>query len=688
MAAWETWLQRIPSPQELDRLTNNARLAYQPDRDVPIYALGVIGTLILATVMALAWRRRLSDVRSDSQLRSMRWLLWVHFPAAAFFVLLPMLWLGAASLSWISSILATVACVALLRATDSETLALPAVLRLRLLARYGVQPCLAAGLIVLLVYIPDITQVTGWLYQLDRFHHWDYYVMGPALAFRHGAALGTDFYCQYGVAWPMLLAQASQIAPLTYKMAVHFAVVFGCAYFFALYVLLRLLLKSAPWAFVGLLLGLFFQLYSGTDNGLPMWCWPSSTVLRSSVDLILFAVCLAYARRNRAWLGLPVGALAGLVILFSTDTGVYVTPALVVFMLAVPRLRAGATGPRRAWLFSLGVVAGLAGTLIPGLALASRGTLLHAEFWRGWLEAILAYGGGLSQLPIGGAMLDWSAYLFFTAQLLVYLFFLGSAIEKSLRRALSPEDSLLGMIAVYGLGALMIFIGRSHPFNLYHPSIPFCILLTSALARAGGKIAASLEAAWPAAESPLLAATLRTAPWACVFLALIAVCSNSGCQYYPNVLHWTFRDRHVSRPDENYLFVQRQDVLLPENLRRMAQRFTAITDVLTKLSEGGRNSVAMIDYADTHFLVQADLKPYFRYSPLIPAIWLKEQIEQIERQLADRGPDYVVVPDQAPMTLIPQVRETEVYDRLLARVKERYTLLGNVSDMKVFKRNP
>ncbi|MEI8372890.1 MAG: hypothetical protein WCJ35_08655 [Planctomycetota bacterium] len=686
MAAWETWLRRIPSPIEVDRLTIIGKCWYQPDQDLPIYVVGIVGILILATAMVLAWQRRVANTHSENHLRFMRWLLWIHFPVAGFFVLLPMLWLGAVPLTWISASLAMATCGALLLATYFETLGMPAGLRLSPAAQYGVQSCVAVGLIVLLVYMPDITLVTGWIYQLDKFHHWDFYVMAPALAFRHGAALGTEFYCQYGVAWPMLLAQASAIVPLTYKMAIHFAVVFGCAYFLAVYFLFRLLLKSTPWALTGLLLTLFFQLFSGTD-GLPNWCYPSSTVLRSSLDLLLFVVCLAYARRNRAWLGLPAGVLLGLVTLFSTDTGVYLSAALVMYMLAVPRLQTGAIGPRKGWIFILGVVAGLAGTLILGLAIASRGTLLHSEFWRGWLEPLLVYGGGIGQLPIGGAVVEWSAYLLFTVELLVYLFFFGRVLDKSLRKTLSPEDLILGMIAVYGLGTIMIFIGRSHPFNLYHSSVPFCILLTSAFAWVGTKITRSLKFAWPTTEAPLLGATLRTAPWVCVYLALIAVCSNNGYQHYPNLLHWAFRDQYVARPADNYLFAQRRDVLLPENLRPMAQRFTAITDAITKLSEGGRNSIAVIDFADTHFLVQADLKPYFRYSPLIASLHFKEQIDLVERQLADCPPDYVLIPDQAPMTIL-RVQPTDVYDRLLTRVNQRYTLLGNVYDMKVFKRNP
>jgi hypothetical protein len=483
----------------------------------------------------------------------------------------------------------------------------------------------------------------------------------------------------------MLLAQASTIAPLTYKMAVHFAVVFGCAYFLVVFVFLRLLLKNAPWALAGLLLALFLQLFSGSRES-PKWIWPSSTVLRSSLDMVFLVVCLTYARRNWTWLGLPAGALLGLVILFGIDTGVYLTAAFVAFLLAVPRLQISAIGSRRTWLFALLAVVGLAGTLIPGLAIASRGTLLQSAFWRGWIESLLEYGGGLGQLPVGLALGLWTDYLFFSMEILVYLFFVSSALEKSLRKSLSPESLMLGTIALYGLGTMTIFIGRSHPFNLYHPSIPFCILLTSAFAWTGVELGGRLEAARPAPGAPLLRATLRTVPWACVYLALIAVCANGNFQQYPNLLHWSSCDRPVARPLDNYLFAQRRDALLPEALRPEVQRFAAITDELMQLSEGGRNSIAVIDIAETYYLVQADLKPYFRYSPLLASLYFKEQVDLIDRQLADHPPAYVLIPDKAPM-IDQQVRSTDVYDRVMARLNERYTLLEKVYDMIVFKRD-
>ena len=166
---------------------------------------------------------------------------------------------------------------------------------------------------------------------------------------------------------------------------------------------------------------------------------------------------------------------------------------------------------------------------------------------------------------------------------------------------------------------------------------------------------------------------------------LVAVFAKENFQNYPNLLHWSYRDRHLSRPADNYLFAQRRDALLPEDLRPEAQGFAAITDELTELSAGGRNSIAVIGFAETHFLVQADLKPYFRYSPVLPNLVFKEQVDLIERQLLDHPPDYLLIFDQSPMT-DPDVRAADVCDQIIMRLKERYKLVETVHDILVFKR--
>ena len=47
---------------------------------------------------------------------------------------------------------------------------------------------------------------------------------------------------------------------------------------------------------------------------------------------------------------------------------------------------------------------------------------------------------------------------------------------------------------------------------------------------------------------------------------------------------------------------------------------------------------------DTKFLLQADLKPYFRYSPLLGLIFTKRQEAAVLDKLRNDPPDYLVLP--------------------------------------------
>ena len=38
---------------------------------------------------------------------------------------------------------------------------------------------------------------------------------------------------------------------------------------------------------------------------------------------------------------------------------------------------------------------------------------------------------------------------------------------------------LLATVAAYGLALLLLFVNRSHPFNLCHPMVPFAVVLTA-----------------------------------------------------------------------------------------------------------------------------------------------------------------------------------------------------------------
>ena len=537
-----------------------------------------------------------------------------------------------------------------------------------------------------IVYIPQPERLVALAYLSDHFHHLDFYAMAPALAFRHGLALGTDFYSQYGVGWPMILAFLSNFTALSYTLLFAMIVIWGCLYFGILYAFLRQLLGSWAWAMTGLLIALLLQLLSGAW-GQPKWLWPSSTVARYSMDVLVFSACLLHARSGRPWLGLLAGIFAAIAVLLGTETGVYLLVCLVLYPLAVLRMPSEAASPRSVGRFVALALLGFFSVLICGLAIASRGTLLRTEFWLGWTESLRIYNHGFSHLPVAGAIAkDWKVALLLILMLTSYLFAVSRACHEFACRRLSPGHLTVGLIGVYGLAILLLFIGRSHPYNLLHTSIPFCIVLTSFAAE-------TYEAVWPGAtgaKSPelqaLWGATRSIVPVGLAFAALLGIYLHPAFASYPNV-GWWFHQQLGARasPDANYLFASRRDGPLANNLRKDVSNFQAITSTMRELSDSGRKSVAMIDGADTAYLLEADLRPHFRYSPVIANLAFNHQVDLLAKQIGDHPPDYLLLPLEAPM-MIYGVRAEDSHQRLLDVVQTHFIFDRQVATMAVYRR--
>jgi hypothetical protein len=112
------------------------------------------------------------------------------------------------------------------------------------------------GMILLIVFIPAAqwNQVAGQNMLRQGMHHWNFFVMGPLMSFMHGKAFGTEFYSQYGVGWPMVFAALSPVLPATYGHMIGLGSIYGCVYYFAIYLVLRVFCRNRIWPAFGVLL--------------------------------------------------------------------------------------------------------------------------------------------------------------------------------------------------------------------------------------------------------------------------------------------------------------------------------------------------------------------------------------------------------------------------------------------------
>ena len=531
---------------------------------------------------------------------------------------------------------------------------------------------LPVAILALLVFVPSTQALLWQAYKGDRFHHFNFYVMAPALAHAHGLRLGTDFYSQYGVGWPMVMgALGPATAAAGYATFIRLEVLFGCAYFLALFVFLRSWLRSAAWATTGLLLALLLALF--VDPGLwPKWIWPSSTVMRYAFDIALFAVLLAHARSGDARLGPLAGAALALQLLFCSDVGLYLLFAFGIYLVCATRRplheRPAASVP----LFALGAAVALVLVAGAGFTLANQGELPGRAFWAGLTEAIVAYGGGIANLPIAQAVgSNGGAALLLLAILALYFRCTGTALSACMARRVTAQQAIRAAIAVYGMGTLLLFIGRSHDQNLMHVTIPFSLLVADLAMSTARALSASGAKRWIAPQHVLSVALV------------VAICVQAAKVDYPNLVNVAIHAARTTGPRPNW--TDRADDGTPVEPPAAVAEFHAASAAIRRASEGGRHTVAVIAYDDTPYLAEAGVAPYFRYSPVLANLLFRDQVAVITRRIADAPPDWIFINVDAEHTLYGASSEDAV-GAILAAMKPGYARQGRAGHFDIYRR--
>src|SRR5579872_4127059 len=548
-AAFLVWGAAPPRPAVSAGLTMLGASLYRPERELPIYALGILATVAVALGAArrggvaapdgvrAAWSVAVATVSACGFLvlclAMPRQVSSAGLPPICVLVLLAGLvaaWLATALLgrrgppAWFRDALSEVDCK-----TVSPD-------RIRAGAPLGAIDAIVAAGIIAVVFVPNTAALAGLFYRLERLHHWDYFIVGPALGYMRGGSLGATVYSQYGVGFPALFALTALGMPRTYGNVVRAAVLLACAYYVALYGLLRALLRSRGWAILGLLLALDLQLFQGVELHEVLWRYPSSTVIRSPLDVLVLG-SLLWDSRSKGGLPLATASLlAGLAVLLETDTGAYLAVAIGVYSV-LTRVRARRPDLRPLLRVAPALVAPGVVALLAGLEVAARGRALDGRFLAGWLEVFRLYPSGIGMLPINmfteGILLSY---------IVIGLYLVVVCRAAALWRAgrVTPANAVSAAIAVYGLCYLCQFIGRSHPFNLYHSCIPAVILTALGLREVSRRAPALLldgrlaAVEWSRAAAPALLSAATA----------IHILSLHGFADYPNVLHPGWEQAH------------------------------------------------------------------------------------------------------------------------------------------------
>ncbi len=518
------------------------------------------------------------------------------------------------------------------------------------------------------IFVPRGDQLAGRFVESDMvpFHHWDYFAMGPALGFEAGGALGTEVYAQYGVLWPMLLAGAMRLYPFGYGMAVSLGSVYVCVFYVGLLFLLRSVTKSLVWAGTGTIVALSFQAFTGVSPTATIWLTPSCTVLRAPMVIWAFYALWKHATTGKLSWMIGAGVAAGLEILFELDTGIYLLASLLVYALWFlvcgpnPHVRS------RAGFLGCGLLA-MVVTLLAGLMVASRGTMTQPGFWRGWSEGLRSYAGGMSAIPI--ASIDQIGPLCLFAGITAgYLLAVALLLHQIYHRTAGPKLAVAGTLGVYGLTSMLLFVNRSHPWNIFHPCIPIVALATCVLA-----------AGWKALPDRI------SQPSAAVgWIAAIAVLiMNPNYQVYPNVLVSVFASK--TSPG---LTLMPGVTGLPASVAPFVSEFADVTRKINELHEQG-HSVGVLDPSDTIYHLATKVPPGDRYSPLLACSIWKDEVTQRVGRLRTSGQDWIAMrspPDRRKFFVVPDLHIEDTLDELKIVLEQKYEPMAHIGTFDFWRR--
>lgn len=301
-----------------------------------------------------------------------------------------------------------------------------------------------------------------------EIHHYNFY-LGPVNDLLHGKSLLADINCQYGVLVIYFLALVFKagLLPFTYEGLAALISILQVAQYSLVYLLLRRLLNAQVFAVLVLILILQVTFFSQLD----LAALPNIGPLRFGLSYLLLAV--EVLRSWKPGLEQPgrvaSHAIVGVASAWSVEVFVYVLAThlgmLIWMQLPAPNpaelLRR--LGRELKWtLAAIGAV-----HLLLTLDILSRsGQWPH---WERYLDYLALYSvGEFSTLPID----PWTpwAYIvgvyFASAVLLLYL-----GWRHSPRQHL-PELRLVAGLTAFGLAQFTYYLGRSHPNNLCHISIP------------------------------------------------------------------------------------------------------------------------------------------------------------------------------------------------------------------------
>jgi hypothetical protein len=484
--------------------------------------------------------------------------------------------------------------------------------------------------IIVLLYVPTWRQVSGRVFLAENNLHWDLFAMGPTLTFKHGGALGTHPFSDYGAGWPMVFNALSRWIPLSYGRMIQIGSIYACIYLATVYLLLRLVVRRPAFAVFGTglaILPFFFWM-----EGLYLWIVPNLTPLRWPFDVWCFIAVVAHWRSGKRLWAAIAGGFVGLALVFNINSGIELAAAFACYWLCLVWFRSSRARDVADAVLSGSVAVAVA---MAGLSIASRGGIFGPQSWSQWLREPLSF----LTLPLSTSVTG-PTLVAFAAVFTLYLTLAAYCLARLSMRGARYFDVFNGFLALYGLLVLVKFLRHSSGMTFPRLLTPAAIIL--AILAGGGLDRGTQPFLRPAGGRFEKRAGLL--PYLAIALigAAIAVSGKQlvdGVLAYPNIASLVVGG---STPDGVCLMLEPRDICgLPPQTADAARGFRTIARQLHQLGASGKTT-AVIDETGSLFYLASGTAPYARYNRIFRTAYTKRMIGELRDDLAQHPPDYVL----------------------------------------------
>ena len=492
---------------------------------------------------------------------------------------------------------------------------------------------------IILFLAPDMQKVLARVYVWDRFYHWDGFVMAPGWGYLSGMKLNMDIISQYGVVMPVVLSRLAQLlGGFDYEHVGLILVWATIFYFIMCYVFLRMWLKSAFVATIGILIAIKLQMFQ--IGALPLiWRYPSATMIRSFFDLIFLSCLLKHTETQKDKFLWRAAFWAGISLSLMIDTGIYQIITLYAYCfvgVVFPQFREKMFP---AWKNLRSIIFYV---LIPWtvalfiLWLIQGKIIFSADFWKNSSEFTQLFLQGFGALPMYSGLHDRQFFAFFMGFIIpcVYIWTMIWILTAIRRGFLAVSNVFVVILCVYGLGLYHYFICRSATTSYYTVCVPFVLVLTWWIFYLTNSFKENSK---------------RNTLLLLLFFSFGALFTNLLFVYYPNML----KIGHLDWDKEEKMYSDEFT-------------FTKDVDFIDRLTTP-EERVPLISSFEVKILMDAKRKPFFYYFPLLESrpmklpdfggayLFTESRMRRILKQLDDNRPARIFIERKLFLRELPKI---------------------------------